>query len=1013
MKKILFGMMAAAVLATSCAKELQDVAAGDATVTFTVGTPEMATRAYSDGATATVLQYAVYDEAGELLPDLTKTDATINGSTTVELQLTTGNTYSVIFWAAAPNAPYTVDFTAKTMTVDYTAAVSNDEARDAFFKRHTFTVTGAQTETIELRRPFAQLNIGTADYAASTSAGYTPVKSTVTVKSIYSTLDLWDGAVADEAEVTYDYAEIAKNEAFPVAGYEYLAMNYLLVEAEKELVDIEFGYTETDATAAKTRTVGSVPVQRNYRTNIYGNLLTSDVDINVEIKPDYNEPAHELDALHKAALNGGEYILEEDVVLTYPLEVKSNLTLNLNGKTISGNYHKNDGAIIKNYGTMTITGGTISSTGENGGSAVQNNGTMTINDVTLNGAPNANGSWPSYTVNNTGELTITDSKITSYHGAVASYGDGAIIYMNNTNIDMTGIAGFTSHGIYTYDNGKVVVNGGTYENKATDQNASGASVINGAVEVNSGEFSGRIENYYGTPVLKGGSFSVKPNDKFIAAGFKAVEKDGRYYVVEESGAIVSNTTELKTAIEANNTTIYMKAGTYDTKDFQFINKSLCLKGMEDGVKIYNSQSNDVACTSFDGCTITFENLTIETLGGLYKGFARMNGTYKNCTIVNNYFTCFGKHVFENCTFNAPTLTGSFTNEHCVWTYGAAEVDFVDCKFNYSDRCVNVYVDNGGNAPGITSDVEFTNCVFNTANTGSEGAVEVNSTPFTAGVNVVLKNCTAPSYGKIVYVSPWDATKGKTASIIVDGKIVAGLASALANATAGSTIVLSEDINLGDVTVGELKNVTILGGENTSVRFITDANSKIENVTIKNINFDFTTGAGQAGACVVINKDASIKDLVLDNITFVGDGNKNSYGITGQNPNASIKVKNCNFSNLGYAIQTIAGGGYQSLIVEECTFDNIISWIIMPQYGYSGDLTITGCNFKNSNGGLLKTGAFNGNTFTFTNNIITNCTGHDGADSKWFDVNASAATKVISGNTKDGATWTPGAAEGLK
>ena len=143
MKKILFGMMAAAVLATSCAKELQDVAAGDATVTFTVGTPEIATRAYSDGATATKLQYAVYDETENELIDLRVTNAEIHGSTTVKLQLTTGNTYSVIFWAAAEDAPYAVDFAEKTMTVNYDNAVSNDEARDAFYKYHTFTVTGA------------------------------------------------------------------------------------------------------------------------------------------------------------------------------------------------------------------------------------------------------------------------------------------------------------------------------------------------------------------------------------------------------------------------------------------------------------------------------------------------------------------------------------------------------------------------------------------------------------------------------------------------------------------------------------------------------------------------------------------------------------------------------------------------------------------------------------------------------------------------------------------------------
>ena len=291
-RKLSFGlMMLATLFAASCAKELVEapVQSEEAMVTFSVNTPEIATRAYSDGTTATVLQYAVYDAAGNELTALTKKDATINGSTTVELQLTTGNEYSVIFWAAAPEAPYTVNFEEKTMTVDYTAPVCNDEARDAFYAYKEFTVKGAQTETIELRRPFAQLNIGTADYEASENAGYTPTQSSVTVP-VYTTLNLASGEVdnATATEVTFASAAIKKDETFPVTGHEYLAMNYLLVAKDKEVVDVEFTYT--DGTNAKTRTVGSVPVQRNYRTNIYGKLLTSEVDINVEIKPEYETP---------------------------------------------------------------------------------------------------------------------------------------------------------------------------------------------------------------------------------------------------------------------------------------------------------------------------------------------------------------------------------------------------------------------------------------------------------------------------------------------------------------------------------------------------------------------------------------------------------------------------------------------------------------------------------------------------------------------------------------------------
>ena len=291
MKK-LFLVLAAAFGMIACQTDLNEVnvAGGEVDVTFQVGAP--AARAYSDGKTATVLQYAVYEGEDELTA-LTHSEKkgnaeTINISTTVSMKLVTGNKYTVIFWADNDNAPYTVDFGAKTMTVDYDEVTCNNENLDAFYAIHEFTVTGAQTETIELKRPFAQLNIGTSDYTASTNAGYTPVNSAVTVKNIFSTLNLWNGEVTNPVEVAFDYAEIAKTEEFPVDGYEYLAMNYLLVDSEKEVVDIEFGYKE-ETGDAKTRTVGSVPVQRNHRTNIYGQLLTSDVDIKIEIKPAYDD----------------------------------------------------------------------------------------------------------------------------------------------------------------------------------------------------------------------------------------------------------------------------------------------------------------------------------------------------------------------------------------------------------------------------------------------------------------------------------------------------------------------------------------------------------------------------------------------------------------------------------------------------------------------------------------------------------------------------------------------------
>ena len=294
MKKLLFGVFAiVALIATSCESNLeQGVKAGETSVvTLNVASPEVSTRLYSDGTTATHLQYAVYDAQQNILDSFTVTDGTINLQTQVTLQLTTGNTYYVLFWAAAPNAPYTVDFENKTMTVDYTGAKCNDENRDAFYCYKSFTVTGTMTVDVELKRPFAQLNVGTNDFATSTKAGYTVKYSKVSVPS-YTTLNFATGAVSNLQTVEYGFNLLPANETFPVDSYEYLAMAYVLMAADAENVDLSFSYYAKSEDDQKTRSVGSVPMQRNRRTNLYGTLLTSDVLFNVVIKPGYDNDDH-------------------------------------------------------------------------------------------------------------------------------------------------------------------------------------------------------------------------------------------------------------------------------------------------------------------------------------------------------------------------------------------------------------------------------------------------------------------------------------------------------------------------------------------------------------------------------------------------------------------------------------------------------------------------------------------------------------------------------------------------
>ncbi|MBQ5775508.1 MAG: hypothetical protein IIW06_00695, partial [Bacteroidaceae bacterium] len=170
-KNLFFGLFATMVLllTTACQKENDLLGNGEATISFEISTPQMATRAFSDGATATQLQYAVYDADNKRIKRIAPATTTINGSTQVSIQLAAGKEYNVLFWAAAPDAPYELDFTNLKMNVVYAdaetnyKALCNDERRDAFYCYYNVMADRTKTEKVTLRRPFAQLNIGTND----------------------------------------------------------------------------------------------------------------------------------------------------------------------------------------------------------------------------------------------------------------------------------------------------------------------------------------------------------------------------------------------------------------------------------------------------------------------------------------------------------------------------------------------------------------------------------------------------------------------------------------------------------------------------------------------------------------------------------------------------------------------------------------------------------------------------------------------------------------------------------
>lgn len=317
MKKNFFLSMCAAasmLLASSCSED--EIVSGftDAdyvNATFTLETPEgIQTRAIGEGENVNVVECQVFDALGEPLSEegLRATKEVKEGKATFQARLVKGQDYKVAFFAyykptsGEGEAAYDVT---DMKNIKVKEANSNVESRDAFTASVEVTADetlNAITKTVNLYRPFAQLNLGSVseDIKAAAAAGITVAKSQIKVSNVYTAFNAYaDDVVGDATEVTFALNTIPEDElVVDEEEYTYLALNYLLVgskDTEKSLTNVEFTWeTGDNKTNSPATTFKDVPVQRNYRTNIIGYLLTNPADFNILIDTDFETPDYNI-----------------------------------------------------------------------------------------------------------------------------------------------------------------------------------------------------------------------------------------------------------------------------------------------------------------------------------------------------------------------------------------------------------------------------------------------------------------------------------------------------------------------------------------------------------------------------------------------------------------------------------------------------------------------------------------------------------------------------------------------
>lgn len=315
MKKNLFMSMlaiAGMLFATSCSQDelLNEPTTGDyVSAKFTIGTSDgIATRAtIGNGTKADKVACAVYDEKGTELRDLYAIRDVVDMNATYEIRLAKGQKYRVAFFAYNSTADaYDVTYLTDIKVKD--SQNSNIENRDAFTAYVDVDATvNTINEDVTLYRPFAQLNLGVdnTEWTDAVKAGVTVAKSKIVVTNVYDQFSAYDNAIVATAEpktmtfamntIPTEELEVDVDRDGTIANtekFKYLALNYLLVGdagTEKSLTDVEFVWENSDASKTNNPTTHfkNIPVQRNYRTNIIGKLLTNPATFNIVIDADF------------------------------------------------------------------------------------------------------------------------------------------------------------------------------------------------------------------------------------------------------------------------------------------------------------------------------------------------------------------------------------------------------------------------------------------------------------------------------------------------------------------------------------------------------------------------------------------------------------------------------------------------------------------------------------------------------------------------------------------------------
>lgn len=451
------------------------------------------------------------------------------------------------------------------------------------------------------------------------------------------------------------------------------------------------------------------------------------------------------DALKAAIAEGKNVMLTADVAVdadeTITVPAGAKIFMDLNGKTLSASSDKTSGNVelfvVK--GEMTVFNGsaTIKAAVDQNWNAMSTlftvtaGGVLNIKDASID---NLGGTDMAFGVhlNNWGEATLNvdNSTIASTYGAIRLFNAG--YDMNNVNVTNSTLIGKMALWVHNYI-------GDLDSTKHSDEAIKNRINVNFMID----------EPVEGVAAEDASNLKAEANNVYVGSIMYGFDTH-RYYYSTNKAVVAATQDAFNKAISGGAETIYLASGNYT------------MPTTSGDVTIYGNEDTVITVNKPTANKVTLDGVTVVG-SGYTTGIQHSNTVvYKDCVLKGTQCLYADKVVIENCVIDL-TATADY-----IWTYGAKNVEFINCTFNTLGKAILIY----NEGADLVTNVSVKGCTFNATQTAlasghPAAAIEIDSSLATNGhYTLVTENNTVDSD----FAGEWRIKKSGTDNTTVNGTV---------------------------------------------------------------------------------------------------------------------------------------------------------------------------------------------------------------------------------------------------